>query len=184
MSNLQQEKLNELLDRQEIHDCLVAFSRGMDRFDRALYLSAFHDDAEVAAGPFVGNAADCYDWAAPMHEQAQTATHHSLLNVSYDINGETAHTETYYQFVARNRDNSNWIAGGRYIDRFEKRNGSWKIALRTNIIEWSGELPSMPLPFSDVPDILANGAASRDTNDPSYARPLKNRREFFNPGNN
>lgn len=175
-----------MLDRQDIHDCLVNFCRGMDRFDREIYLSAFHDDAVVAAGPFVGNAADCYDWAMPMHEQGQISTQHIILNVSYDIDDSTlhtgtAHTETYYQFVARNRDDSNWVAGGRYIDRFEKRDGQWKIALRTNIIEWSGTLPTMPLPFGDVPDILANGAASRDRSDPSYSRPLMNKRELKNP---
>jgi hypothetical protein len=58
-----------------------------------------------------------------MHEQGQVATHHNLLNVTYDIQGDTAHTETYYLFVGRNRDDSNWIAGGRYVDRLEKRNG-------------------------------------------------------------
>ena len=33
-------RLAHLLERQDILDCLVRFSRGMDRFDRALFLSA------------------------------------------------------------------------------------------------------------------------------------------------
>lgn len=174
-------RMEQMLDRQEICDCLTRFSRGMDRFDRALFLSAFHADAVIAAGPFVGSAADCYDWAATMHEAGQVATHHNLLNVSYDIDGETAHTETYYLFAGRNRDESNWIAGGRYIDRLDKRDGAWKIAVRTNVIEWSGIVPTMPLPFADVPDIHGNGAPSRDRQDPSYQRPLINRRDPRNP---
>jgi hypothetical protein len=169
-------KLEALLDRQEILEALTRFSRGMDRLDRALYLSAFHEDAEMAAGPFVGSAAECADWAFPMHEAGQVATHHSLLNTTIDIDGDTAHVETYYLFVARNRDESNWLAGGRYIDRFERRGGDWKIALRTNAIEWSGVLPTMPLPFADVPDVHANGAPARDRSDPSYRRPLTNLR--------
>jgi len=175
-------RLEQLLDRQEIVDCLTRFSRGMDRFDREVYLSAFHPDAEMAAGPFVGRAAECYDWAIPMHEAGQKATHHNLLNVTIDFDGDTAHTETYYLFVGRNRDDSNWIAGGRYIDRFEKRGGAWKIALRTNSIEWSGVVPSMALPFSDVPDIYGNGAPARGKDDPSYQRPLVNRRSKNIPG--
>jgi hypothetical protein len=83
--------------------------------------------------------------------------------------------------VARNRDESNWMAGGRYLDRLERRERAWKIALRTNIIEWSGNLPTMPLPFADVPDIHGNGVPTRDRQDPSYQRPLFNRRAARKP---
>lgn len=171
-----QARLDALLDRQDILDCLTRFCRGMDRFDRELYLSAFHPDAVMAAGPYVGDVPGCYDWAMPMHEAGQIATHHNMLNHTVEIDGDTAHSETYYLFVARNRDDSNWVAGGRYIDRLEKRGGEWKIALRTNLIEWSGVLPTMPLPFADVADIHGNGASSRSKDDPSYQRPLLNRR--------
>ena len=177
--------IETLLTREAIRDCLTRFCRGMDRFDRELYLSAFHDDTIVAAGPFVGSAADCYDWAQPMHQQMQLATQHCILNTSFDIDGDTAHTETYYQFVARNCDGSNWLTNGRYVDRLECRNEDghkqWKIALRTNVIEWSGNVPAMPLPFADVPDINDNGAPARDNSDISYQRPLSNRRKPYNP---
>jgi hypothetical protein len=170
-------RIETLIDRQDILDCLTRFSRGMDRFDRELFLSAFHADATIAAGDFVGSPGDLYDWASNMHEQGQSATHHNLLNHTCDLDGDTAHTETYYLFVGRNRDESNWIAGGRYIDRLERRDGQWRIALRTNAIEWSGLVPTMPVPFMDVPDIHVNGTPSRSTNDPSYQRPLTNKRE-------
>jgi hypothetical protein len=174
-------RLERIADRQDILDCLTRFCRGMDRFDRDLFLSAFHADAQIAAGPYVGDVPGCYDWARAMHDAGQTATHHGLLNHSVEINGDTAHSETYYQFVGRNRDDSNWVAGGRYIDRLEKRNGAWKIALRTNLIEWSGLLPTTPLPFADVADLHGNGAPSRSKDDPSYQRPLINRRKPRNP---
>ena len=170
-------RLEQLLDRQDILDCLTRFSRGMDRFDRELFLSAFHPDAVIAAGEFVGGPAELYDWAARMHEQGQCATQHNLLNHSCEIDGDVAHSETYYLFAARNRDDSNWIAGGRYIDRLERRDGAWRLALRTNAIEWSGLVPSLPIPFADVPGVHLNGVPSRDRRDPSYRRPLTNIRE-------
>lgn len=170
-------RLEDLLDKQDILECLTRFSRGMDRFDRETYLSAFWPDGTMAAGPFVGSPAECWDWAIPMHEAGQVATHHSLLNVTYDIQGDQAHVETYYIFVGRNRDDSNWIAGGRYVDRLERRDDEWRIALRTNAIEWSGVLPTMAIPFGDVPDILGNGPATRGREDISYRRPLTNLRE-------
>lgn len=169
-------RLDALLDKQDIHECLTRFSRGMDRFDRDCYLSAFWPDATMAAGPFVGTPAECWDWAIPMHDAGQVATHHSLLNCTIDIQGDTAHTETYYIFVGRNRDESNWIAGGRYVDRLERRDGEWRIAMRHNAIEWSGLLPTMDIPFADVPDIARNGVAARGPEDVSYIRPLVNHR--------
>jgi hypothetical protein len=174
-------RLEHLLDRQDILDCLTRFSRGMDRFDRELLLSAFHADAVIAAGDYVGGPEGLYDWASAMHEQGQSATHHNLLNHSCEIDGGIAHTETYYLFVGRNRDETNWVAGGRYIDRLERRDGNWKIALRSNAIEWSGMVPTTKIPFADVPGIQLNGIACRNKEDPSYVRPLINRRKMHTP---
>ena len=174
------ERLQRLVDRQDILDCLTRFSRGMDRFDRALFLSAFHADATIAAGPYVGDPAGCWDWAVPMHRDGQVLTHHALLNHSVEIDRDTAHSETYYLFIARNHPfetgggETVMQAGGRYVDRLEKRDGIWRIALRTNLIEWSTLAPALPLPFGDVADIAANGVSARDESDPSYARPLVN----------
>lgn len=175
------DRLARLADRQDILDCLTRFCRGMDRFDRALFLSAFHPDAVIAAGPYVGDVAGCYDWASALHADGQVATQHNLLNHAVEIDGDVAHSETYYLFVGRNRNDSNWMAGGRYIDRLERRDGEWRIALRTNVIEWSGMVPTMPLPFADVPGIHDNGAPARGPDDRSYRRPLVNLRPPHRP---
>jgi hypothetical protein len=174
-------RLEQLLDRQDILDCLVRFCRGMDRFDRELFLSAFHGDAIIAAGPFVGGPEKLFDWASQLHEQGQSATLHYMLNHTCEIDGDVAHTETYYLFTGRNRDETNWTAGGRYIDRVERRDGAWKIAFRNNAIEWSGMVPTMPIPFLDVPDVHRNGVPSRSQDDPSYRRPLTNSRKLSIP---
>ncbi len=173
--------LDALLDKQAIREALEAFSRGMDRFDRAAFLSAFWPEAEIAAGPFVGSAADCWDWARAVHEEGQELTQHALLQSNIDLDGDTAHAETYYQFAARNRDGTLMLAGGRYIDRLERRGGAWRIMLRTNQVEWSCLPPALPLPFADLPDVALNGVSARGPDDPSYQRPLVNRRAAQRP---
>lgn len=173
--------LELLLARQDILDCLIRFSRGMDRFDWELFLSAFHPDAIISAGEFVGGPEELYTWARDLHEQGQSATHHNLLNHSCELDGDIAHTETYYLFVGRNRDATNWLAGGRYIDRLQRRDGEWKIVLRTNAIEWSGVVPTAVIPFAGAADSQLNGVAARSTDDLSYLRPLVNRRERHIP---
>jgi ketosteroid isomerase-like protein len=175
------EALNDLLDKQAIREALEAFSRGMDRFDQDLFLSALWDDSEIAAGPFVGSAVDCWDWAKALHEEGQELTQHALLQSNIELDGDTAHAETYYQFAARNRDGTLMLAGGRYIDRLERRHGEWRIALRTNQVEWSCLPPVLSLPFADLPDVALNGVSSRSPEDPSYQRPLINRRAAQRP---
>ena len=85
-------------------------------------------------------------------------------------------------FVARNKDESVWLAGGRYVDRLERRNEIWKIALRTNAIEWSVAPDAMPIPFGDIPGIDLNGKSERSLSDISYIRPLVNKRSHSIPG--
>lgn len=170
------QRLQQLVDRQDIMDCLTRFSRGLDRLDRDIFLSAFHDDATISAGPFVGNPTELADWSFAMHGAMQILTQHDLLNHSCDIDGDTAHCETYYLFVARNMDESVMLAGGRYVDRLERRDGAWKIALRTNAIEWSSMPTNLPIPFGDVPGIDDNGKGARSLEDISYIRPLTNKR--------
>ena len=175
-------RLEDLLERQDILDCLIRFSRGIDRFDRELFLSAFHSDAIIDAGEFVGGPEKLYDWASSLHARGQSSTQHNLLNHSCEIDGDAAHSETYYLFAGRNRDETNWVAGGRYIDRLERRSGVWKIALRCNAVEWSGMIPTAALPFENVADLHLNGIPSRSKEDLSYRRPLTNIRAMRFPG--
>ena len=174
-------RMEQLLDRQDILDCLTRMSRGTDRFDRDLFLSAFHDDAVIAAGPFVGGPAELYDWSSGIQDMAHTGTFHVLLNHSCDLSADIAHTETYYLYIAANRDDTNLLGAGRYIDRFERRQGDWKVLARNTTIEWSSTLPSLVNPLANVADILANGMTSRSHDDLSYRRPFVNLRACFVP---
>ena len=169
-------RLETLADRQDIHDCMARMCRGTDRSDRALFLSAFQADAVIAAGPFVGGPAELYDWSSTLQETAHLATQHMILNHSCDLDGDSAHAETYYLYVGNNRDGTNVIAGGRYIDRLGRGDGIWRIATRNTVIEWSTIVPAFANPLANVPDIAANGAVSRGPDDISYRRPLVNRR--------
>ena len=176
-----QAKIDALLDKQDIYDCLVRQSRGTDRCDRDLFLSGFHADSIVTAGPFVGSPADLYDWAAKFQAEMYTATFHKLHQMTCDLAGDEAHTETYYFFVGCMGEN-NLLAGGRYIDRFERRGGKWGMVMRNNFVEWTSMVPAMASPLGEIPGLDLNGTSARDGSDASYLRPLVNKRTPFNPG--
>lgn len=174
------ERLQDMIDRQDIYSCLTRLSRGADRLDREAFLSAFHADAVVDVANFVGPPSQLYDWAEAVGSTS-VLEHHYLLNHSCEIEGDVAHAETYFLYTARNLEETNSMAGGRYIDRFERRQGVWKIAFRYNMIEWGGTLVPGPVPFGDKPGLRTNGVPGRGKEDPSYRRPLTNLRELTHP---
>ena len=55
------------------------------------------------------------------------------------LEGDTAKVETQvlsYHRVDFGTDHHDTIIGGRYLDRFEKRDGEWRIAERTMMYDW------------------------------------------------
>jgi hypothetical protein len=60
------------------------------------------------------------------------------------------------------------MAGGRYIDRLERRNGEWRIVAREVVIEWVCAADSTSSRFSADP--YPDG--TWDRSDLSYRRPL------------
>jgi hypothetical protein len=135
------EQVKRLTDRAEIYDCMQRYARGMDRRDRALLRSAYHDGAVDDHVGFVGVVDDFIDWALAYHS-TQTRHQHYLLNHTVDIDGDMAHAETYYLFVGTDHEPANHmtISGGRYVDRLERRDGRWAIADRVCVVEFITEV--------------------------------------------
>jgi SnoaL-like domain len=180
-------KVQELWDREAIRQCLLRYCRGADRLDRELILSAFHPDSIDEHGKFVGNRDEFLEWVLNMHSTAQLSHQHCILNHICEIDGDTAHAETYFMFVAMNRKGKPFtIGGGRYVDRLERRQGEWRIAARVTLRDWSqmDEIPDMDdlssftstrALLSDVERAFMNAGrkSTRDRSDPSYERPLE-----------
>ncbi|WP_261574381.1 nuclear transport factor 2 family protein [Frankia gtarii] len=178
--------VRELRDRQAIHDCLMTYSRGIDRLDRELLLSVYHPDAIDDHGVFVGSPEEFADWAIAMHSATHLSHQHCVLNYTVDLDGDVAHTETYYMFVGMNRAGAPLaMSGGRYIDRFEQRNGRWAIAARVCVRDWApldvvpqdldaSALAAVKGLDEGVIALMRSGAqCRRDRADASYLRPLR-----------
>ena len=67
------------------------------------------------------------------------------------------------------------VFGGRYVDRFERRQGKWGIAVRLCLVEWATD-PKSLLPVDASDFLAATGTGARDSTDSSYERPLMPRR--------
>ena len=165
-------KIHELIERTEILDCLHRYARGMDRHDRELARSAYHDDAIDVHGSIAFTVDDFLDWAFAYHTQ-QSHHQHYLMNPAIEVSGDTAHAETYYLFVGRypDRDTPLTMVGGRYVDRLDRRDGRWAIANRVCTAEWR-TTPSSHLPDRGEPAVVPPIIVSQDRDDVSYVRPL------------
>ena len=133
--------LAKLVDKQEIHDVLMRYCRGIDRCDEELLRSVYHPDATDNHGQFNGTAADFIPWALQALRRDERTTHF-LCNELIEVQGDTAHCESYLFAVHRRKTKDGTATkdltfGGRYVDRFERREGVWKIAHRQVILEWS-----------------------------------------------
>jgi hypothetical protein len=168
-------KVRELSDRQEILDCLHRYCRAVDRFDRELLLSVYHPDAVDDHGAFVGSPQAFVDWALGYHAEHQLSHHHMIFNPTIDLQGDVAHSEVYWLFFGENKTKPNTLAIGRYLDRFERRDGRWAIAARVCISECVNDLHETELPAAYRAALMSNGPSSRDRSDRSWERPLRAR---------
>lgn len=164
--------LRDLLDRQAIRDCIGRYARGADRHDEDLIRSAFWPDAQINYGSFSGPPEAFARWANAWHDERYSAHLHHIGAQTADIEGDAAHVETYVLYVLGEKAAPKVRVGaGRYVERYERRNGEWRIAVREFIADLTFRAEAEEL----TPYFQANRLSARDRSDLSYARPLERR---------
>lgn len=131
---------DQLADLEAIRDAARRYCRGVDRLDEELLRSAYWPDATDEHGVFEGNAWDFAAMCMPAHRPWR-ATMHCIFNHSVDLAGDgTTATGEIYNVAYLFREGGEpaidvWF--GRYLDRYEKRDGEWRIAHRVCVHEGS-----------------------------------------------
>jgi hypothetical protein len=147
------ELLQLLLDEREIRSVLYRWCRSIDRRDIELTKTCFHEDAIDHHAPyFEGNYSELIPYvAAGTALEDIVSMQYNLGNVLIEVDRDVARTESYgwsaKRLAARSSNGEPLIrlSGLRYLDRFERRNGDWKIAERWFVPEWDfyHEVPEM-----------------------------------------
>ena len=158
------DRLADLLAKQEITEVLVAYCRAMDRIDVELTRSVFHPDAVADYGAmFTGTGYEFADFIATVHPGLETHVHH-LGSIAITVDGDTAGSEAYVLARLRSRDpdgtRTDIISHGRYVDRWQRRDGIWRIGHR-RYLHALDETRTITAPLFPV-----DGA--RDRTDPVY----------------
>ncbi len=168
-------RLADMLARQEIRDVLARYARGVDRADRALLESCYHDDAIEEHGPnYSGPAMEYIAGAIDRLRQMGDMAHY-LCQSHIELDGDTAWVETYVITFARFAGDDgavDTLTGGRICDRFERRGSEWRIAHRRIAFDWNRDMATNENWCLGMFDTTAAGfhAGRKDREDLSYQR--------------
>lgn len=160
----------------------LEYTRGLDRHDEALERAAFWPDAAISYGRLVPYE-ELASWANASHANSAAHQHH-VTGLTLDVSGATAHEEGYILYSSdMARDKALDTAGvptpgrvvagskatlgtGRYVNRYERRDGDWRMIVHEYVHDISMSLEPV--------DLCADGCLGRwDASDISYLRPLE-----------
>jgi hypothetical protein len=167
---------------QAIWENELEYTRGLDRHDTSLENAVFWPDAAISYGNLVAYE-ELASWANASHANSAGHQHH-VTGLTLDVEGDDAHEEGYIFYSSDLvRDKSKDTVGaptpgrvaagsfatfgtGRYVNRYQRRNGDWRMVVHEYVHDISLRLP--------VVDLCAEACLGRwDSSDISYLRPLQ-----------
>lgn len=130
--------LETLAHKEAIKEQIYTYCRAVDRGDKALMRSVYHPDATDNHGVFEGLASDFVNLDVNKIMPGLLITQHSISNILIELEGDAATVESYvtaYHRVRGDDGEYDLLMWGRYLDRFERRHGAWKIARRQCVFD-------------------------------------------------
>ena len=132
-----------LLDKHAIQDVVLRYCRGVDRRDATLVRNCYWPDAtDDHAGAFTGVRDELVDWVMRVVTRF-SGTMHVIANhlveldaADVDVASSEAYGIAYHWGEPPDDPRRNFTTGFRYLDRFERRDGEWRIAARSVALEW------------------------------------------------
>ncbi|MCT7661099.1 nuclear transport factor 2 family protein [Mycobacterium deserti] len=162
--------LQEMIDEFELRRLVHTYCRAVDRGDIEVLRDLYYPDAVDAHGGFSAGAVDQFLQQISAARPYIRSMQHHITTVNFTITGTTAEGEIYtiavHTLAGGGRD-VDVVVGGRYLDKYEKRDGTWKIVERTIVTDWArvDDPSTMDLSHPITKDTL-KGAP--DATDPSF----------------
>lgn len=156
--------LQTVADRQAITDQIHRYCRAIDRIDRELGYSIWHENgtADYGKDVFQGTGRGFIDHVCVQHSRMLTHSH-QVTSIIIELGSDRAGSESYVTATLRMERDGQLLqltVLGRYIDTWSRRDGRWAIDHRLTIIDMDEIRPVTPM--------KDHVRGSRDRNDPSY----------------
>jgi hypothetical protein len=171
MTSQQTDIVADLAARQKIGDLQILYCRGVDRCDVDTLKSVFWPDGVTRWGEPETNA---WTWAEDTvaRLRGMKRTQHSITNAYVELDGDRAIGETHCRAYLETPDGQSMMVGGRYLDRYERRQGIWKIAYRAYVLDWNANEPATGVWDGPLYGML-NVRGGRQPDDPLYRHRLR-----------
>jgi hypothetical protein len=135
-----QSSLQQMVDRHAIVELVHAYARAADRRDPETMRALYHEGATDDHGGFFKGLAEDFIKALPQIQAPMQILHHNVTTTNIAIDHDYAEGEIYvlaYHKVATANGTLDLLIGGRYLDRYGKRNGAWKFTHRAVLADWA-----------------------------------------------
>ena len=120
--------LQEMIDEFQLRKLVNAYCRAVDRGDLAQLRELYHPDAADGHGAFSsGTASDFLDELAAARPYIRSMQH-NITTMNFAIDGDVAEGEIYTistHTLAGHDGDVDVVVGGRYLDKYEKRDDAW-----------------------------------------------------------
>lgn len=165
-----QQQIDALLDRQAITELVHAYCNAADRHDHAKMRALYHEDATDDHGSFFKGLAMEFIDRLPEIQAPMEILHHNVTTVNIRLDGDRAEGEIYilaFHKVKTPDGPFDLLIGGRYFDKYEKRQGVWKFSHRAVVADWAN-LHNPSIVNLDNPVIAGSYIGKPGNADPSY----------------
>ena len=116
------------------------YCRAADRRDHELMRSLYHQDAIDDHGSFFkGLAMDFID-RLPQIQEPMEILHHNVTTHNIELDGNRAEGEVYvlaFHKIRTDTGSMDLVIGGRYLDKYEKRDDVWRFSKRAIVTDWA-----------------------------------------------
>jgi hypothetical protein len=153
---IDQYSAERIADRMAIQDVMYKWCRAIDRLDPDGMRAVFHPDAIDEHGPYNGGVEGLVAWIMARHQTIPFSSHQVSNMLIEFATPDLALAETYVRTLQRYPGEAgaalsqmlgagaalepgvggDLMTSSRYVDRFERRNGTWKIAGRKLSQDW------------------------------------------------
>lgn len=164
-------RLRDLLDREEIRNLIHSYCNASDRRDMEKLRALYHEDAIDDHGAMhCGPAMEFID-QLPEIQANMEILHHNVTTINLAIDGDYAEGEVYVLAMHRVKTPDgimDVLVGGRYFDKYARRDGRWKFLHRAIVADWANvHAPSIV--NLDHPFFAGAKIGRPGQDDPSYA---------------
>lgn len=159
-----------MLDEYELRKLVHAYCRAVDRGDLEALRDLYHHDAEDRHGAFSSGSVDDFIRRLAASRPHLRSTQHHVTTTNFAIESDTAEGEIYsiatHTFAAK-RGETEVIVGGRYLDKYAKRDGAWRFLERAIVTDWAHVHDPSSVDLSH-PIVRDSPKGSLGDDDPSY----------------